>query len=215
MGEFFSDGALPMGMLFFAIMVLGFVRRKAGNVVARSQYPGLAGRLGLKYVPSTYKTGVGRLEGDFRGFRVSVDPDDQRRIHVRFSGQPAIELHSYVHNKRSRQGQKSFRPTSRVLSQLFKTAHASPSLIETLNADERLAQQLKPVKFIRQLKTLSVSSSGVIAVFDYGNPPYIPAGIVEDLLPRLATLAQVVEPGRLADSASEPSAERRLDSATS
>lgn len=204
MGEFLSDSALPMGMLFFAVTVLGFLRRKAGNVVARSQYPHLASRLGLKYVPSSYKNGVGRLDGDFRGFRVTVDPDDQRRIYLRFQGRPKIELHSYVHNKRSGQGQKPFRPASRVLSQLFKTAHGSPEMIEAVNSDPDLPQVLKPLKFLRELKTLTVSEGGVTAVFDYGNPPYIPADVVQDVLPRLATLAEVVEPRGVRSSFEAP-----------
>jgi hypothetical protein len=183
-----------MGMLFFGIMVLGFMRRQAGNVVARGLYPGLAKKLGLSYEPSEYKKGVGRLTGDYGGYRVTVDPDDQRRIFVRFAAAPAVELHSYAHNKRSSPGQRSFRPASRILSQQFKTAHASAPLIEAFNDDKALPALLKPIKFIRELKTLSVTSGGVTAIFEYGNPPYIPAGIVEDLLPRLVGLARIFEP---------------------
>lgn len=193
MGDFFSDGALPMGMLFFGIMVLGFVRRRAGNVVARSMFPGLGKKLGLTFIASSYKNGVGRLEGDYRGYKVTVDPDDQRRIFLRFRTQPAVELHSYVHNKRSSPGQRSFRPVSRILSQQFKTAHASPALIEAFNANETLPALIRPIKFVRELKTLSVTSTGVTAIFEYGNPPYIPVDIVDDLLPRLVALAEVFE----------------------
>ncbi len=183
-----------MGFLFFGIMVFGVMRRKAGNVVARGLYPKLAEKLGLSYEPSTYKAGVGRLVGEYEGYRVTVDPDDQRRIYLRFAGRPSVSLHSYAHNKRPAQGQRNFRPTSKVLSTQFKTAQASDEIMERLNADEALPSVVKPLKFLRELKTLSVTENGVTAVFDYGSPPYIPASIVEDVLPRLVSLAQVVEP---------------------
>ncbi len=189
-----SDSMLPLGFLFFGIMVFGFLRKKAGNVVARSQYPALAERLGLVHKPSPYRNGIGRLEGVFDGYSVSVDPDDQRRIFVRFANSPRVELHSYVHNKRPSAGQKNFRPPSGTLASQFKTAQASPELIEAFSEDEALPALIKPLKFIRELKTVSVTASGVMAVFDYGNPPFIPTGIVEDVLPRLTSLASVFEP---------------------
>jgi hypothetical protein len=192
-GDFFGGASLPMGMVFFGLMVFGVIRRQAGNIVARAQYPESAKRLGLAYEPSPYKKGVGRMEGMYQGFRVTVDPDDQRRIFLRFASAPAVELHSYVHNKRSSSGQRPFRPTSRVLSQQFKTAHGSQSVIDAVNAHPDLPGELRPFKFLKQLKTLSVTSAGVTAVFDFGNPPYIPVSIVEDVLPRLALLARVLE----------------------
>lgn len=201
-----SDGALPMGMLFFGIMVLGSLRRKAGNVVARSQYPSLAQKLGLAYKPSAFKQGVGKLEGRFEGFGISVDPDDQRRIFVRFATAPDVRLYSYPHNKRPVAGMMSFRPVNSSLAARFKTAQGSREMIDRFTAAEGdLAPVLRPLQFLRQLKTLTVTDSGVTAVFDYGNPPYIPAEVVDDMLPRLARLARVFEgPFPVADSPGSP-----------
>lgn len=182
-----------MGLLFFGIMVLGVVRRKAGNVVARGLYPKLAERLGIAYEPSSYKAGVGRLIGEYQGYRVTVDPDDQRRIYLRFESHPAVSLHSYSHNKRPANGQRDFRPTSAVLSSQFKTAQASDAIKDRINSNKELPVVIKPLKFLRELKTLSVTENGVTAVFDYGSPPYIPASVVEDVLPRLVALARVVD----------------------
>ncbi|HXS16041.1 MAG TPA: hypothetical protein VN764_02570 [Polyangiaceae bacterium] len=187
-----SSGALPMGMVFFGIMVAGVVRRKAGHVTARSQYPRLGAKLGLTYTPSSYKSGVGRLDGVMDGFRITVDPDDQRRIYVRFNHAPAVELHSYVHNKRPAPGTRSVRLMSPRLNNLFKTTHADDAVAARLNSAD-LDEPLKPLKFLRTLKTLSVTSSGITAVFDYGNPAYIPAEVIDDVLPRLLAVARVVE----------------------
>ncbi len=191
--DLFSGGALPMGMLFFGVMVLGVVRRKAGNVVARAQYPKLGEQLGLRYTPSTYKAGVGKLQGEVGGYDVIVDPDDQRRIYLRFDSHPAIEMHSFVHNKRAPKDMVSFRPSSTVLSSQFRTAHASPKIIERLNADKDLEEALRPLKFLRPMKQLSVTGSGISATFDYGSPPYIPAEVVDDVIPRLVRLARVID----------------------
>jgi len=191
--DFFSNGAMPMGALFFGLMVLGVVRRKTGSAVARAQYPKLGERLGLTYTTSNYKGGVGKLQGTLAGYRVTVDPDDQRRIYVRFDSEPQLELHSFVHNKRSPSGTRAFRPASPVLAAQFKTAHASPAIIERLNRASGLSEALRPLRFLRALKTLSASPQGITAVFDYGNPPYIPAEVVDDVLPRLLGLARVIE----------------------
>src|SRR5690606_9153412 len=91
----FGDGALPMGLLFFAGLVFGLVRRKTGHRLARKQYPELATRLGLTYRPSPYQSGVGTLSGEYRGFSVIVDPDEQRRIRLRFEGSPKVDLRNY------------------------------------------------------------------------------------------------------------------------
>lgn len=194
MDDLLTGGGIGMGILFFGITMFGALRRKAGNVVARGLYPGLAIKLGLRYDPSSYKAGVGRLNGVYQGYRVTVDPDDQRRIYLRFEGKPPVSLHSYVHNKRAVQGQRTFRPTSKILSAQFQTAQASDEIMARFNRDQQLPGIIKPLKFLRELKTLSVTESGVTAVFDYGSPPYIPASVVEDVLPRMAALAQVVEP---------------------
>ncbi len=188
-----SSGALPMGMLFFGMMVLGVVRRKAGNVVARSQYPKLADKLGLSYRPSSFKDGVGKIVGQLDGYQVTVDPDDQRRIYLRFDSQPEVELHSFVHNKRAVSNMTAFRPTSSVLSSQFKTAHASTAIARRLNENTVLDEAIKPLRFLRSMKNLSATSNGISATFDYGSPPYIPAEVVEDVLPRLVHLAQVIE----------------------
>lgn len=193
MFELLSNGALPLGMLFLGLTLWRVLRRQAGNVVARAAYPGLAARLGLKHHPSGYKQGVGRLSGQFKGFAVAVDPDDQRRIFVRFARQPEVLLASYRHNKRPKGNMVDFRPQAPELRKLFKTSQAAPELVERLQENEQLFRRLEPLGRLREMSSLILSESGVTAVFDYGNPPYIPAGVVQDVLPRLVELASAVE----------------------
>jgi hypothetical protein len=104
-----------------------------------------------------------------------------------------VSLHSYEHNKRPPQGAEYVRLTSPLLSARFKTTHASGPVAARLNQADELGALLKPLQFLRALKSLSVTSSGVTAVFDYGNPPFIPADVVADVVPRLVHLAGVVD----------------------
>jgi hypothetical protein len=45
----------------------------------------------------------------------------------------------------------------------------------------------------RNLRSLSVTESGITCVLDFGNPPYIPADALRVLLPALSALADFVE----------------------
>ena len=191
--EWLSDGALPMGMVFFAMTVLGFFRKRAGHVVARAQYPKLAQKLGLEYRPSGYKTGVGQISGQYRGHQVTVDPDDQRRIYVRFRQSQGVDIWRHEHNKRPRPGLRSYRPSDRRVVGFFKTIHADAQTMERLEASRALGDLVDQLKNLKEIKSLSLTDTGVTAIFDFGAPPYIPADVVEIVLPALSGMAQLIE----------------------
>ncbi len=184
-----ETGALPIGMLMFGIMTWGFLRRKAGHVVARNQYPALAEELGLSYRASRYASGVGRMSGIYEGYQVVVDPDDQRHIRVVLPDSPGVELWMHAHNRRPPPGMQSFQPENRQLSALFRTAHGTPSGIEAVQRAEELETTARRLRGMRELKSLSVTESGITAVLDYGNPPFIPASVVRTMLRDLVQIA--------------------------
>jgi hypothetical protein len=189
-----SRGALPLGLLLFGVTAFGYFRRRAGHVVARGAYPALAAKLGLEYRPSRYASGVGTLSGTREGFAVSVDPDEQRKVTVRFRAAPKVELWSHEHNKRPGPGLVSFRPRERRLAALARTASASPELAERLEASEALGEAAERLRRVPQLKAFSVTASGVSATYDFGNPPFIPADVAEEALELLLGFARAIEP---------------------
>lgn len=185
-------------MVMFGVMVLGFLRKKAGHVVAQRQYPQLAEDLGLTFIPSRYRSGVGRIVGTLTGFRVSVDPDEQKNVRVLFETPPGVELWMHVHHRRPPPGMKLFRPASPGLASLFRTAHGTQQAIARLDAaagGETLSNMARRLRRFRQLKSLSVTEGGVTAVLDYGSPPFIPADVVRSLLDDLVGIARVFQEG--------------------
>lgn len=192
----FGDGALPMGLIFFAGLVFSLLRRKTGHHLARKQYPELAARLGLAYKPSSYRSGVGTLSGTYRGFAVVVDPDEQRRIRVRFEGSPKVDLRNYEKEGRPPHDMRTVFSRDKKFDAFFKTRWAGEAERTLLEALDHPAALLAPFRLVRELKELNVTAVGVSCVFDYGNPPFIPRDVVELLLPAMVELARLFEPAR-------------------
>lgn len=188
-----TSAGLPVGLFILGTTVFGVVRRKSGIALARRQYPGVARDLGLEFRPSRYAAGLGVLAGERSGKRVVVDPDDQRAIVVRFRGEPELELTTYEARVPARPTQRDFRFDDRALRARLKTTRASKELEARLRASD-LASLLGPLLAHRELASLAVTSSGIVARFDYGSPPYIPGAVVLETVPRLLELASLVEP---------------------
>ena len=193
-----------MGIVFLVVTVGRVLRRKAGHVLAARDYPQIANEFGLVFKPSSYKSGAGTLSGDVDGFRVLVDPDDQRAIRVRFPDESlGIELHTYEHNQRPRKGQRAFRVTGTGVSGWFKTSFATPELIEAVH-DERVLAEFRALRTIRELSSLSLTPSGFRAVFDYGSPPFIPASIVREVVKGLIDVARRLHEAVASEPHEEP-----------
>ncbi len=189
----FSSQAVPVGLVFFGSMVLGFLRRRVGNQKASKRYPALAAQLGLTHRPSRYQKGVGTLTGEYQGFAVVVDPDEQRRIRVKFKGRPRVDLRNYEVPTPPPQGMGTLFSRDKHFDAFFKTRHVGSEERARLEVLERPSELLAPFRHLRELKQLSVTDSGVSAVFDFGNPPHIPADVVEAVLPALVDLARLIE----------------------
>ncbi len=187
-----TSAGLPVGLFILGTTVFGVLRRKSGHAQARKSYPSVARELGIEHRPSRYREGLGTLVGDFEGRRVVVDPDDQRAILVRFRGEPEIELTTYEARVPPRLGQRDFRFDDRQLRARLKTSRASSLLEARLRHSEALAALL-PLLDHRQLSSFAVTASGIVARFDYGSPPYIPAPVVRETVPLLVRLAAVVD----------------------
>lgn len=189
-----SDGALPLGMLFFASMAFGFMRRKAGHRRALRTYPELAERLSLTYRPSRYRSGIGALSGRYAGFAVVVDPDEQRCIRLRFSENPRVDLRSYARDTGPPHDMHTVFTGDKGFDRYFKTRWAGQRERQLIEELERPGALLEPFRRVREVKEMQVTSAGVTCVFDYGSPPYIPAERVEELLPAMTRIARVFEP---------------------
>jgi hypothetical protein len=207
MFDWLPEGALPIGLLLFAGTLFAFARRRAGFLLAKKQLPELAPRLGLRFKEPTYRRTIGSLTGRLDGYSVIVDPDDQRAIIVRFQDGPKLELRTYEHFTGTPHGLRHFRSGRRRFDGFFKTRYVSDEVARRLEAVTDLGRLVEPFKgaYYRQIKSLTITAAGVTCVFDFGTPPYIPAGAVEQLLPAMLALAKVVAPdAKLTSEAVDP-----------
>lgn len=175
-------------------MAFGLARRKAGHRRALRSYPELAKRLSLTYRPSRYRSGIGLLSGSYAGFAVVVDPDDQRCIRLRFAKSPRVDLRSYGQDRGPPHDMHTVFTGDKGFDRYFKTRWAGSRERRLLEELDRPGDLVEPFRRLREVKELRVTSSGVTCVFDYGNPPYIPAERIEELLPAMVHIARIFEP---------------------
>ncbi|MGC4068228.1 MAG: hypothetical protein QM784_26985 [Polyangiaceae bacterium] len=189
-----SLNALPLGLLMFASLVWGYFKRRAAHRRAKDDYPALAERLGLEYRRPSSDAQIGVLHGKLRGFLVHIDPDDQRKLIVRFRGTPQLDLRNYESQRRPR-GTDYFSTGDRSADRFLKTRYATPELVERLTAG-RLAARLPPFfdTYRHEVKEFHVTEHGITCMLDFGNPRFIPVDAIEALLPTLLDLAEVIEP---------------------
>jgi hypothetical protein len=186
--------SLPIGLLMFAAMVWGFFRRRARQKSAQEDYPALAERLRLARRPPAHPNQIGQLYGTMRGYSVLVDPDEQRKIIVRFRGEPKLDLRSYE-GPRCPMGMEYYTAHDRAVDGYLKTRYASPEIALRLDeADLRRLVQPFRERYRHDVKQLNITEHGVTCVLDFGNPPHIPAAAVEELLPALIDWAEAIEP---------------------
>lgn len=196
MFDWLSHGALPIGFLMFFGMAFAFVKRRASHHLASKAFPRLAEQLGLSYKPSPYRAGIGTLSGRLGGYRVFVDPDEQRKVSLHFEGTPALLLRSYDQNQRPPAELARLYSGERSFDAFFKTRYADEAVahrIQEYKGWRPLIEALK-TEFRRELAQFNVSETGITLVLDFGNPPHIPGGVVERLLEIAVQFASVIDP---------------------
>ncbi len=153
--------------------------------------------MGLSYKPARYSRGIGGLSGTLDGYRVFVDPDEQRKISLHFREERGVLLCNYARNQRPPSDLHRLYSGDRRFDAYFKTRYASEPVGERIRAYKQWAGLLDLVEleFRRELQQFNVTESGITLVFDFGNPPHIPAGAVEKLLRALVRMARVLEDG--------------------
>jgi len=186
--------ALPLGLIMFGVMAWGVIRRRARQRTAQADYPNLAAKLGLAFRPPAHPKQIGQIYGTLRGFSVLVDPDDQRKLIVRFRAAPKLDLRSYD-GPLCPKGMAYYSSGERAVDNYLKTRYASREMALRLDGTDML-QLLQPFRerYRHDVKQLNITEHGVTCVLDFGNPPHIPVAAVERLLPALIDWAEAVEP---------------------
>jgi hypothetical protein len=200
------DGGLPVGILMFLGSAYAYVRRKLGRKRAAQRFPDLAGELGLDFTPPRYPGNVGVMTGTYDGREVRVDPDDQRLIKLRFRGTPRVDLRTYENSLRPPFDMVTVHTGDRVFDRFFKTRFASEDIAALIGTARDAGKNLQAFmgRYSRHVQSVTVTSEGVVCRLDFGSPPYIPEGALNELLPACAKVAALLEPAQ--PRASQPAA---------
>jgi hypothetical protein len=190
------DNGLPIGILMFVGAAYAVLRRKLGRKRAAQRFPALASALGLEHTPPRYAGNVGVLTGTYEGRILRVDPDDQRLIKLRFHGAPRVDLRTYESALRAPYDMVTVHSGDREFDRFFKTRYASEDVAARIATSARPGQHLRPFsgRYARHVQSVTVTSEGVVCRLDFGSPPYIPEGALNELLPACARLADLLEP---------------------
>lgn len=196
MADLLSQGALPIGFLMFFGMAFAFVKRRATHKLASRAFPELAARLGLVYKPSPYRGGIGTLSGVLEGYRVFVDPDEQRKLSLHFEGARPVLLRSYSQNQRPPVELERLYSGDRSFDAFFKTRYADDQVAARIQQYKQWRPLIAALEgeFRRELTQFNVRDTGVTLVVNFGNPPHIPGGAVERLLEIMVCFARVIDP---------------------
>lgn len=193
---------LSIGFAMAALTVFFALRSRLNEKRARKGLPVLAEELGLNFKPSPYKTGIGKLNGVFAGFRVIVDPDDSQSIRILLEQPLDLELRSTSERRPLRSGQRRFEPGLREVARALPTCQGSEAAIERFETAESAPDVARFLR-LRTVKSLILTESGLTIHFDFGRPPHLPAPIVRETLTLFTRF--LVElgaaPGLLADGA--------------
>ena len=194
--DWLGQGALPLGLLMFVGMLFAVLRRGARFRQTARAFPALGNRLGLQFKPAAHAGSIGTLSGELRGHRVFIDPDEQRRITVRFAQEPSVDLRNYQQHPCAPRGMNTYFSGDKRFDSFFKTRYVSDEVAQRLEQVADLGRLVGPFRgrYYRALKQLNVTSNGVSCIFDFGNPPHLPPAAIELLLPAMIALAHAIEP---------------------
>jgi hypothetical protein len=202
------DNGLPIGILMLLGTALAVVKRKIGRRRAVQRFPALAATLGLEHTPPRYPGNVGVLTGTYAGRSVRVDPDDQRLVKLRFHGAPRVDLRTYENALRPPFDMVTVHSGDRDFDRFFKTRYASEDVAAFIATAEGPGECLRPFmgRYARHVQSVTVTSEAVVCRLDFGTPPYIPEGALNELLPACAALADLLEPPAASQAAASQAA---------
>jgi hypothetical protein len=187
--DFDWSSLLPFGFLMFGGALLGFTRRKAGRSLARREYPKLATRFGLAHEARPGE--VGTLEGRLDGVRVRAESEGRARL-VCFPPQRlSVDVRNYEHHKRTPSGFESFSFQNLADDRWAKNRFISEGVAPEpwIEATRRILSAIGADR--DRLEAFTVDADKVECVFNFGSPPYLPARVVERVLPAMVELARL------------------------
>lgn len=187
--------AVPFGLVFLLGTYLSLRRRQSGRARSTQDFPEFARSQGLQHQPARDAAGAGRLSGNYHGYELRVDPDEEARIVLRFAGAPQISLRTFGYHKRPPSNWKPIITRYRRFDAHFKERYATPQVAQRLDALGDLDTALQRLEQCPQpISSLSISSDGIECRLKIQRISYISVETLSYLLPLLLTWAQALDP---------------------
>ncbi len=162
-----------------------------GRRHARRDFPAVAEKLGLTFVAASDGSDIGSIKGEYAGRKVSISPDDNATILFNVSGLPKLFLSTKVYEK------KNFDTGNDVFDGFFLTRNMNKpdAVVRQIGNSGAALDFLSEFshRWKRKLEYFEVTGDGIRLSLKYGMNSYVPAKDLEQLLPDLNKLAEMLE----------------------
>ncbi len=162
--------------------ILGFGKRKAMR-----NFPIEAKKLG--FTLKTSRSGeFGVYSGKYRGYFFTIDPDSNATIHLQMKSIPGLK------ELTTKQGDTNFKSGDKEFDTLFKTRLASDHLAKKLRQGmpfTTFAVQFGK-RWKRKCRFIQFYHDGIYCSLSFGNGSYIPAPVLEQIIPDMVRLADLL-----------------------
>ena len=169
---------------FFYMDITGLGRRKAFR-----EFPEAAKKFGFIQKKSRSSKPFGTYTGIYNGYNFKIDPDSNATVHLEMN--PVPGLTEFI----TRQGQTNFDSGDKGFDNVFKTRLVSAELGQKLR--EAVAFLAYAVQFGKRWKGkcnyIQIYEDSIYCSFKYGSGHYIPASVLEKIIPDLIKFADLLQ----------------------
>ncbi len=156
---------------------------------ALHEFPAAAKELGFIQEKDRSSRPFGTYAGIYNGYNFTIDPDSNATVQLHMNPVPGVEEFS------TRQGQTNFDSGDKGFDNFFKTRLVSAELGQKLR--EAVAFLAYTVEFGKRWKGkynyIRMYKDSIYCSFKYGSGHYIPASVLEKIIPDLVKLADLLQ----------------------
>ena len=160
-------------------------RRRRATEELRERAPAL----GLTPVPRPDDSELRTLSGRVGDHEVIVRQDEVAVVQVLFRTRKRVTIQDKRHPSRRPADMVEFETSNWRFTATFKVRWIQPDMVERITSDEDLLREAVEFhgRWMRSVLWIGISQDGIACYLRYGHPwePYVPAGVLERLLPEI------------------------------
>ena len=194
-------GASLLGLVGIGTLILDRLFHldvfKVGWRKAAQELPEFAAAHGLEFTAPTLRHEMGSAVGSFNGRDVRVLPDERARLEVLLRG-PELQLSTSRPQVAAPENMQPFETGRLGFDRFFKTRYAGSLVAAKLVANAPLVSFVEDqlMRWWFTLRFIEIGPSVLRCSVIYGQASYLPAHVLDELLPELCELARLIEETR-------------------